>query len=72
MEFGCLGGLYTGGDGGGDPLREAVGVARTYRPCVVEWACVWTAVLSATAVWSEPNEWVVPAGSSSGSTSTVQ
>ena len=29
MEFGCLGGLYTGGDGGGDSAREiVVGVAR--------------------------------------------
>jgi len=28
MEFGCLGGLYTGGDGGGDSPREVVGVAR--------------------------------------------
>lgn len=28
IEFGCLGGLYTGGDGGGDSPREGVGVAR--------------------------------------------
>jgi hypothetical protein len=28
IEFGCLGGLYTGGDGGGVSPREAMGVAR--------------------------------------------
>jgi hypothetical protein len=28
MEFGCLGGWYTGGDGGGVSPREGVGVVR--------------------------------------------